>query len=63
MKKLNILDSFKHFKDGNRYTLNFWVDTLPFVRRDAYAESPETMLKMGWIKRFQEAWLTLHILI
>ncbi len=43
------LDSFKHFKDGNRYTLNFWVDSLPFVRRDAYSETPDSMLKMGWI--------------
>ena len=45
------LDSFKRFKDGNRYTLNFWIDQLPFVRRDAYSETPDSMLKMGWISK------------
>ena len=51
------LDSFKHFKDGNRYTLNFWVDILPFVRRDAYHESPQKLHEMKWISReaMQEA--------
>ena len=45
------LDSFKHFKDGNRYTLNFWVDILPFVRRDAYHETPHQMHQMNLISK------------
>ena len=43
------LDKFERFKNKKRYTLNFWFDKLPFVRRDYENYHPEYLLKEGLI--------------
>ena len=43
------LDTFERFKNKKRYTLNFWFDKLPFVRRDYESYDPEELLKNGHI--------------
>lgn len=43
------LDTFERFKNKKRYTLNFWFDKLPFVRRDYEDAHPEDLLKEGLI--------------
>lgn len=50
------LDTFENFKDKNRYTLNFWVDILPFCRRDHMMSNPEYLLEDKLIneKAFEE---------
>lgn len=43
------LDTFERFKNKKRYTLNFWFDKLPFVRRDYGDATAEDLLKEGLI--------------